>query len=82
MNKLVFIVLPLFGNTLLAQREAYSWIYGNCDTTNNCEGVYGTSVIRFNDDSIESIRRVDFPVPLGFLSSACVSRGNKKKREE
>lgn len=58
-------------NTLLAQREAYSWIYGNCDPEeNNCQGVYGTAVIKFNDDSIESIRRVDFPVPFGFLSSS------------
>jgi len=62
-------------NALLAQREAYSWIYGNCDTTNNCEGVYGTAIIKFNDDSIERIRRVDFPVPFGFLSS-CISNSN------
>ncbi len=49
-------------NTLFAQREAYSWIYGNCDPEfNNCEGVYGTAIIKFNDDSIESIRSVDFP---------------------
>jgi len=60
-------------NTLFAQREAYSWIYGNCDPEeNNCEGVYGTAIIKFNDDSIESIRRVDFPVPFDFLSS-CIS---------
>jgi len=73
-NKLLFLLL-LSGNTLLAQREAYSWIYGNCDTTNNCQGVYGTAIIKFNDDSIESIRRVDFPVPFGFLSS-CISNSN------
>lgn len=55
-------MLLLSMNTLLAQREAYSWIYGNCDPDeNNCQGVYGTAVIKFNDDSIESIRRVDFP---------------------
>ena len=53
-----------------AQRESYSWIYGNCDTTNNCQGVYGTAIIKFNDDSIESVRRVEFPVPFGFLSSS------------
>jgi len=74
-NKLLFFLLLLSGNTLLAQREAYSWIYGNCDTTNNCQGVYGTAIIKFNDDSIESIRRVDFPVPFGFLSS-CISNSN------
>jgi len=61
-NKLVLIILLLSCNTLLAQREAYSWIYGNCDLEfNNCQGVYGTAIIKFNDDSIESIRRVDFP---------------------
>ena len=75
MNKILLIVLTFTMNTLLAQREAYSWIYGNCDTTNNCEGVYGTAIIKFNDDSIESIRRVDFPVPFGFLSS-CISDKN------
>ena len=49
-------------NTLFGQREAYSWIHGNCDLEfNNCENVYGTAIIKFNDDSIESIRRVDFP---------------------
>jgi len=54
------LLLPL--NMLLAQREAYSWIYGNCNPDmNNCQGVYGTAIIKFNDDSIESIRRVDFP---------------------
>lgn len=67
----MFLILLLSMNTLLAQREAYSWIYGNCDPEeNNCQGVYGTAVIKFNDDSIESIRRVDFPVPFGFLSSS------------
>ncbi len=56
-----------------AQSESYSWIYGNCDSTeNNCTGWYGTAVIQFNDDSIESIRRVDFPTAFGFLSS-CIS---------
>ena len=73
MKKLVLLVLVVSMNTLFAQREAYSWIYGNCDPEeNNCQGVYGTAVIKFNDDSIESIRRVDFPVPFGFLSS-CIS---------
>lgn len=62
MNKLVYLILLLSMNMLHAQREAYSWIYGNCDPdVNNCQGVYGTAIIKFNDDSIESIRRVDFP---------------------
>jgi len=62
MNKLLFFILLLSGNTLLAQREAYSWIYGNCEPDeNSCQGVYGTAIIKFNDDSIESIRRVNFP---------------------
>lgn len=65
-------------NTLHAQREAYSWIYGNCDPEeNNCQGVYGTAVIKFNDDSIESIRRVDFPGSFRFHAlSISDSNGN------
>jgi hypothetical protein len=73
MKVLLTILLSLLGNQIFAQREAYSWIYGNCDPdVNNCQGVYGTAIIKFNDDSIESIRRVDFPVPFDFLSS-CIS---------
>lgn len=78
MKKLMFLMLLLSMNTLLAQREAYSWIYGNCDPDeNNCQGVYGTAIIKFNDDSIESIRRVDFPDSFRFHAlSISDSNGN------
>jgi hypothetical protein len=73
MKGLIFVSLLIQFSMLSAQREAYSWIYGNCDSEeNNCQGVYGTAIIKFNDDSIESIRRVGFPVPFDFLSS-CIS---------
>lgn len=74
----VLIVLLVSVNTLFAQREAYSWIYGNCDPDeNNCQGVYGTAIIKFNDDSIESIRRVDFPDSFRFHAlSISDSNGN------
>jgi hypothetical protein len=65
-------------NMLHAQREAYSWIYGNCNLEeNNCEGVYGTAIIKFNNDSIESISRVDFPGSFRFHAlSISDSNGN------
>jgi hypothetical protein len=57
-----FLFFSFVLSNVFAQREAYSWIYGNCDPDlNNCQGVFGTAIIKFNDDSIESIRRVDFP---------------------
>jgi len=64
--------LQLLTVSSFAQREAYSWIWGLCGLADDCSGIYGTAVMRFNDDSIASIDTVNFPSDfLGF--STCIS---------
>jgi hypothetical protein len=77
MKVLLIILLFLLGSQIFAQREAYSWIYGFCDSTqNDCSGWNGTAVIRFNDDSIASIDRVNFPSSFSrFTTSISDSNG-------
>ena len=70
------LFLLLISNNSFAQREAYSWIWGLCDSTeNSCSGIYGTAVMRFNDDSIASIDTVSFPSDF-FGFSTCISDSN------
>ena len=56
---LFIIIFPLKGK---AQKEAYHWIWGICnDSAGNCPPLYGTSIIKFNDDSIDHIYSRHFP---------------------
>jgi len=63
---LVFIVLHLQLNAS-AQKEAYNWIWGTCFPEFGCDGVddglNGTGIMKFNDDSLESITTKYFPAP-------------------
>jgi len=71
-------LLTLISNITIAQKEAYSWIWGYCDSTvNSCNGLYGTAIMRFNNDSIASIDTVSFPSPFKrFSTSISDSAGN------
>ena len=72
----MLVLLSLLCSSTFAQREAYSFIWGNCDTTeNSCSGIYGTAIMRFNDDSIASIDTVNFPSDF-FGFSTCISDSN------
>src|SRR5574343_1255568 len=70
---LVFIVLLLQLNAS-AQKEAYNWIWGTCFPEFGCDGVddglNGTGIMKFNDDSLESITTKYFPAPFTKGSAA------------
>jgi len=59
-----------------AQKEAYNWIWGTCFPEFGCDGIddglNGTGIMKFNDDSLESITTRYFPAPFS-LGSAAIS---------
>jgi len=59
-----------------AQKEAYNWIWGTCFPEFGCDGIddglNGTGIMKFNDDSLESIKTKYFPAPFA-LGSAAIS---------
>jgi hypothetical protein len=52
---------------LSAQKEAYNWIWGTCFPEFGCDGIddglNGTGIMKFNNDSLESITTKYFPAP-------------------
>ncbi len=62
--------------TASAQKEAYNWIWGTCFPEFGCDGIddglNGTGIMKFNDDSLESITTKYFPAPFT-LGSAAIS---------
>lgn len=78
MRTFSLLFLTLISSLIFGQKEAYSFVYGNCEPTmNNCEGTNGTAVIRFNNDSIVSIDRLSFHSSFQVIST-CIS--NKEGR--
>jgi hypothetical protein len=78
MRFLSILIFVLVSSTSIAQKEAFSWIWGYCDSTeNSCTGLNGTAIMRFNNDSIASIDTVSFPAPFSrFSTSISDSAGN------
>jgi hypothetical protein len=68
-----FLVLQI---TASAQKEAYNWIWGTCFPEFGCDGIddglNGTGIMKFNDDSLESITTKYFPAPFS-RGSATIS---------
>jgi hypothetical protein len=71
-----FLFCILFQIQLSAQKEAYNWIWGTCFPEFGCDGIddglNGTGIMKFNDDSLESITTKYFPAPFT-LGSAAIS---------
>jgi len=65
----IFLILFITVNSLSlsAQKEAYNWIWGTCFPEFGCDGIddglNGTGIMKFNDDSLESITTKYFPAP-------------------
>jgi hypothetical protein len=68
-----FLVLQI---TAYAQKEAYNWIWGTCFPEFGCDGIddglNGTGIMKFNNDSLESITTKYFPAPFS-RGSATIS---------
>jgi hypothetical protein len=62
-----FLFCIIFQIQLSAQKEAYNWIWGTCFPEFGCDGIddglNGTGIMKFNDDSLESITTKYFPAP-------------------
>lgn len=67
MRFLVVIAFLLVQISAIAQKEAYNWIWGTCFPEFGCDGIddglNGTGIMKFNDDSLESITTKYFPAP-------------------
>ena len=61
MKKLLFLFL-LFGGIFQcnAQKEAFNWIWGICNSLDSCSPNYGTVILKFNDNEIEKISNRNF----------------------
>jgi hypothetical protein len=74
----ILLTFWFFLHTLsaIAQKEAYNWIWGTCFPEFGCDGVddglNGTGIMKFNDDSLESITTRYFPAPFS-RGSATIS---------
>ena len=70
---LSFLVVQISAS---AQKEAYNWIWGTCFPEFGCDGIddglNGTGIMKFNDDSLESITTKYFPAPFS-LGTAAIS---------
>jgi len=70
---LSFLVIHISAS---AQKEAYNWIWGTCFPEFGCDGIddglNGTGIMKFNDDSLESITTKYFPAPFS-LGTAAIS---------
>jgi hypothetical protein len=68
---LSFLVIHISAS---AQKEAYNWIWGTCFPEFGCDGIddglNGTGIMKFNDDSLESITTKYFPAPFSRGSAA------------
>lgn len=68
---LSFLVIHISAS---AQKEAYNWIWGTCFPEFGCDGIddglNGTGIMKFNDDSLESITTKYFPAPFTRGSAA------------
>ncbi len=71
-----FLVFLFISSSTIAQKEAYNWIWGTCFPEFGCDGINdglnGTGIMKFNDDSLESITTKYFPAPFS-LGSATIS---------
>jgi len=67
MRLLVLLLILSFYKSASAQKEAYNWIWGTCFPEFGCDGIddglNGTGIMKFNDDSLESITTKYFPAP-------------------
>ncbi len=76
MRFLIVIAFLLLQISAIAQKEAYNWIWGTCFPEFGCDGIddglNGTGIMKFNDDSLESITTKYFPAPFT-LGSATIS---------
>lgn len=77
MRFLLIIAFLFAQNLIYAQKESYNWIWGTCrpDLGFPCEGLVGTGIMKFNDDSLESIATKYFPASFS-LGSATISDAN------
>jgi hypothetical protein len=67
---LLFLTLILCHLPLQSQRQADNWVAGICNGNGICSPPYGTTVVKFNDFSIESItnKYFDFRINKGSAS--------------
>jgi len=67
MRLLVLLLILSFYNSTSAQKEAYNWIWGTCFPEFGCDGIddglNGTGILKFNDDSLERITTKYYPAP-------------------
>jgi len=67
MRFLIVIAFLLVQISAIAQKEAYNWIWGTCFPEFGCDGIddglNGTGIMKFNNDSLESITTKYFPAP-------------------
>lgn len=67
MRFLSILIFVLVSSNSIAQKEAYNWIWGTCFPEFGCDGIddglNGTGIMKFNDDSLESITTKYFPAP-------------------
>lgn len=70
------LFLIILHSSAFSQKEAYNWIWGTCFPEFGCDGIddglNGTGIMKFNDDSLQSITTKYFPAPFS-KGSATIS---------